>query len=96
MVAEVSFSLSLLSRFTEFGAGVEDAVSNHTEMGHDVSLHAKEVQDEEEEALLHIQAHIRLVPSSLTQCQLLTFLSRAPMPEDPLCAQKSLPIPSFP
>lgn len=26
-------------------------------MGHDISLHAKEVQDEEEEALLHIQAH---------------------------------------
>lgn len=32
-------------------------MSNPTEMGHDISLHAKEVQDEEEEALLHIQAH---------------------------------------
>lgn len=58
MINKLSFSLSLLlSRFTEFGAGVEDAVSNHTEMGHDISLHAKEVKDEEEEAFLHIQAH---------------------------------------
>lgn len=58
MFGELGVFLSLLlSRFTEFGAGVEDAVSNHTEMGHDISLHSKEVKDEEEEALLHIQAH---------------------------------------
>ncbi|TRZ17474.1 hypothetical protein HGM15179_009636 [Zosterops borbonicus] len=50
------FGLVLVPGFTEFGAGVEDAVSNHTEMGHDISFHAKEVKDEEE-ALLHIQAH---------------------------------------
>ncbi|RMC08644.1 hypothetical protein DUI87_14892 [Hirundo rustica rustica] len=43
-------------RFTEFGAGVEDAVSNHTEMGNDITLHTKEVKDDEEEVLLHIQA----------------------------------------
>lgn len=51
------FLFLLLSGFTEFGVGVEDAVSNQTEMGHDISLHTKEVNDEEEEALLHIQTH---------------------------------------
>lgn len=57
MVDEVGFFLSLLlSRFTEFGAGVEDAVLNHTEMKCDISVHIKEVKDEEE-SLLHIQAH---------------------------------------
>lgn len=83
------FSLSLLlSRFSEFGAGVEDAVSNHTEMGHDISLHAKEVKDkEEEEALLHIQAHGQVCAQQL---------DTVPVPKDSLCAQKLLPIPSFP
>lgn len=74
----------LLSRFTEFGAGVEDVVSNHTEMGHDISLHSMEVKDEGEEALLHIQAHGQACASSLTWCQCLTLPGRAPMPKDSL------------
>lgn len=42
MVDELGYFLSLLlSRFSEFGGDVEDAVSNHTEMGCDISLHAK-------------------------------------------------------
>lgn len=89
MVGELDFFLFLLpSRFTEFGAGVENAVSNHIEMGHDISLHVKEVKDEdEEEALLHIQAH----GQPCVQC--LTPLGRAPVLKDSLCPQKLLPNP---
>lgn len=70
------FFSQAIASLTEFGDGEDNAVPNPTEMRRDVSLCTKEVQDEDDGALLYSQAHGQawgqqlgtvLVPSSPRQ-----------------------------
>lgn len=66
------FSSQLTARLAEFGAEGEDALPSQTGMKHDVSLHTKEVQDEDDGACLIARLMVRLVASSLTPLWCLT------------------------
>lgn len=56
-VFSFSFFFQAIASLTEFGDGEEDAISNQTEMRREVSLCTKDVQDKDDGASLHSQAH---------------------------------------